>query len=93
MTLSEVLRKGRQFDPDGEEVVMSRQACEEAANLIEILEGQCDEAKEHLLAIAECNACVAASLHGPSTGRRQLTVIGTRIAHLTLSVGYAVAFR
>jgi hypothetical protein len=57
MTLSEVLRKGRQFDPDGEEVVMSRQACEEAANLIEILEGQCDEAKEHLLAIVECNAC------------------------------------
>lgn len=38
MTLSEVLRTGRQHDPDGVMVVMSRQACEEAAAKIETLE-------------------------------------------------------
>lgn len=36
-TLSEILRLGRQHDPDGVEVVMSRQACEEAAHQIETL--------------------------------------------------------
>jgi len=35
MTLSDVLRKGRQADPEGVEVIMSRQACEEAADLLE----------------------------------------------------------
>ena len=33
--LSHVLRKGRQADPDGVEVIMSRQACEEAADLLD----------------------------------------------------------
>jgi hypothetical protein len=36
-TLSEILRLGRQHDPDGVEVVMSRQACEEAADQVETL--------------------------------------------------------
>jgi hypothetical protein len=35
MTLSEVLRTGRPYDPEGEEVIMSRQACENAAVLLE----------------------------------------------------------
>ena len=35
MTLSEVLRTGRPYDPEGQEVVMSRQACENAAVLLE----------------------------------------------------------
>jgi hypothetical protein len=56
-TLSEILRLGRQYDPDGVEVVMSRQACEEAANHIEVLEGMIEDAIEHLLAIGECNSC------------------------------------
>jgi superfamily II RNA helicase len=56
-TLSEILRLGRQYDPAGVEVVMSRQACEEAADRIEKLEAYLNEATEHLLAITECDAC------------------------------------
>jgi hypothetical protein len=36
-TLSEILRLGRPYDPEGQEVVMSRQACEEAADQLEVL--------------------------------------------------------
>ena len=35
MQLTEVLRGGRQCDEDGTEIIMSRQACHEAANEIE----------------------------------------------------------
>lgn len=38
MTLSEVLRGGRQCDEDGTEIIMSRQACVEAADRLESLE-------------------------------------------------------
>ena len=37
MQLTEVLRGGRQCDEDGAEIIMSRQACHEAANEIERL--------------------------------------------------------
>ena len=37
MQLTEVLRGGRQCDEDGTEIIMSRQACHEAANEIERL--------------------------------------------------------
>lgn len=37
MTLTEVLRGGRQCDNDGVEIIMSRQACLEAADEIEKL--------------------------------------------------------
>jgi len=38
MTLQEVLRGGRQCDEDGTEIIMSRQACVEAADRLESLE-------------------------------------------------------
>ena len=39
MQLTEVLRGGRQCDEDGVEIIMSRQACHEAADEIERLRG------------------------------------------------------
>ena len=38
MPLQEVLRGGRQCDEDGTEIIMSRQACVEAADRLESLE-------------------------------------------------------
>lgn len=49
-TLSEILRLGRQHDPDGVEVVMSRQACEEAADQVETLSAY----KERARRLFEC---------------------------------------
>jgi hypothetical protein len=43
MTLVQVLRSGRQADPDGVEVRISRQAVEEAANEIDDLRAQLRE--------------------------------------------------
>lgn len=43
LTLVEVLRSGRQGDPDGVEVRISRQAVEEAASEIERLSQRCKE--------------------------------------------------
>lgn len=40
--LIKVLRGGRQCDMDGVEIIMSRQACIEAADRIEELERECD---------------------------------------------------
>ena len=38
MTIQEVLRGGRQCDEDGTEIIMSRQACVEAADLLDQME-------------------------------------------------------
>jgi len=43
MQLTEVLRGGRQCDEDGTEIIMSRQACHEAANEIERLQSLSNE--------------------------------------------------
>jgi hypothetical protein len=65
-TLSEILRLGRQHDPDGVEVVMSRQACEEAADQVESLVAYKDRSQrlfECLEALCERVAIAAANRH------------------------------
>jgi hypothetical protein len=65
-TLPEILRLGRQHDPDGVEVVMSRQACEEAADQLETLDAYKERARrlfECLEALCERVAIAAAHRH------------------------------
>ena len=59
MTLSDVLRGGRQCDEDGVEIIMSRQACCEAADTIDRLTADCEKlANQSFAARAEAKALV-----------------------------------
>ena len=59
MTLSDVLRGGRQCDEEGEEIIMSRQACCEAADTIDRLTLDCEKfANQTFKAKAEAKTLV-----------------------------------
>lgn len=49
MTLAEVLRRGRQADPDGVMVIVSREACEKAADKIERMQKLLADAEDLLV--------------------------------------------
>lgn len=60
LTLPQVLRQGRQYDPEGIEVVMSREACETAADELERLQSPASNlgcTKAHHFRVGECLAC------------------------------------
>ena len=59
LTLSDVLRGGRQCDEDGVEIIMSRQACCEAADTIDRLTLDCEKfANQTFKAKAEAKTLV-----------------------------------
>lgn len=96
MTLSEVLRASRQYDPDGVLVITSRQACEVAAERLELFESvitamvkHIDEGKVFKCSDREHGSLIAArelvATFDPPKNTEQGTPLG-RLAHETGSV-------
>lgn len=71
MRLTEVLRGGRQCDEDGAEIIMSRQACVEAADMIDRMYQALTTANQALLEVRQAQACGAEWYTNGASGLRQ----------------------